>query len=111
MKLILAIVHNDDAPIVTSELNKSDFHSTKVASTGGFLSAGNTTVITGVEDEKVDEAIRIISANCHRRTQYVPTNLYPPLAGIGAGGATAVNTVQTGGATIFVLNVENFLRV
>ena len=49
MKLILAIVHNDDAPLVSSELNKADFHSTKIASTGGFLSSGNTTVITGVD--------------------------------------------------------------
>ena len=108
MKLILAIVHNDDAPLVSSELNKADFHSTKIASTGGFLSSGNTTVITGVDDEKVDEAVRIISENSHRRTQYVPTNLYPAFGSIETAATT---TVQTGGATIFVLNVEQFIRV
>lgn len=109
MKLILAIVHNDDSPIVTSELNKANFHSTKVASTGGFLSSGNTTIITGVEDERVDEAVKIISDNSHRRTQYVPTNMYPTIGSIGTTGAAA--QIQTGGATIFVLNVENFIRV
>lgn len=109
MKLILAVVHNDDAPIVTSELNRSGFHSTKIASTGGFLSSGNTTFITGVEDGQVEEVVKLISENSKRRSQYVPTNVYPALNPTAAVGSTA--KIQTGGATIFVLNVENFIRV
>lgn len=109
MKLILAIVHNDDAPIVTSELNKAGFHSTKIASTGGFLSSGNTTFITGVDDEKVDDVVKLISDHSKRRSQYVPTNVYPALGGAGSAAATA--KVQTGGATIFVLNIESFKQV
>lgn len=105
MKLILAVVHNDDAPIVTSELNKSGFHSTKIASTGGFLSSGNTTFITGVDDGAVDDVVKIISENSKRRSQYVPANIYPNL---GTGDAAKI---QTGGATIFVLNVEQFIQV
>lgn len=108
MKLIFAIVHNDDAPIVTSELNSAGFHSTKIASTGGFLSSGNTTFITGVEDDKVDEVINLISENCKTRSQHVPVNVYPTLNATTAG---ATVQIQTGGATIFVLNVENFIQV
>lgn len=108
MKLILAIVHNDDAPIVTSELNKAGFHSTKIASTGGFLSSGNTTFITGVEDEKLDEVIHLISENCRTRSQQVPVNLFPA---INASTIGTTIQVQTGGATMFVLNVESFLQV
>lgn len=107
MKLILAVVHNDDAPIVTSELNKSGFHSTKIASTGGFLSSGNTTFITGVDDNAVDDVVKIISENSKKRSQYVPTDIYPNLG--QTGGASA--KIQTGGATIFVLNVESFIQV
>lgn len=70
MKLIFAIVHNDDAPIVTSELNKAGFHSTKIASTGGFLSSGNTTFITGVDDDKVQSVVDLISAHSKRHSQY-----------------------------------------
>lgn len=109
MKLILAVVHNDDAPIVTSELNKAGFHSTKIASTGGFLSSGNTTFITGVEDGTVDEVVKLISENSKKRSQYVPTNVYPALSATSPAGGTA--KIQTGGATIFVLNVENFIQV
>lgn len=109
MKLILAVVHNDDAPIVTSELNKAGYHSTKIASTGGFLSSGNTTFITGVEDEQVEGVVALISENSKKRSQYVPTNVYPALSHTANTGATA--KIQTGGATIFVLNVEQFIRV
>ncbi len=108
MKLILAIVHNDDAPIVTSELNKAGYHSTKIASTGGFLSSGNTTFITGVNDDQVDGVVKLISQHSKRHSQYVPTNVYPALGGADTAGTAKV---QTGGATIFVLNVESFLQV
>ena len=109
MKLILAVVHNDDVPIVTSELNKAGFQSTKIASTGGFLSAGNTTFITGVEDEKLDEAIKIIKENGKKRTQLMPVNgAFAPGIMTAAG---AIMEVQTGGATIFVIAVENFIHV
>lgn len=109
MKLILAIVHNDDAPIVTSELNFAGFHSTKIASTGGFLSSGNTTFITGVEDTDVDTVVNIISENSKKRSQYLPTNIYPRANPAAITGDTAV--VKTGGATIFVLNIESFIQV
>ncbi|MBR4979510.1 MAG: cyclic-di-AMP receptor [Clostridia bacterium] len=105
MKLIMAIMHNDDTQDTIAELNKCGYHSTKVASTGGFLSSGNTTLIIGVEDEKANDVIRIISENGKVRSQYVPTNIYPSLE---VGGTIKV---QTGGATIFVINIEQFIQV
>ena len=73
MKLILAIVSNDDSGAVSSALTRGGFSVTKLATTGGFLMAGNTTFISGVEDEKVDEVIGIIAKHSRRRTQVVPS--------------------------------------
>ena len=53
MKLILAIVSNDDSSSVSSALNKENFQVTRLATTGGFLRAGNTTLIIGCEEELV----------------------------------------------------------
>ena len=50
MKLILAIVSNDDASAVSAALTKNNFYMTRLATTGGFLRAGNTTIIVGTED-------------------------------------------------------------
>jgi uncharacterized protein YaaQ len=101
----MAVIQNDDSQEVISELIKEGYHSTKIASTGGFLSSGNTTLIIGVEDEKMDDVIKIISEHSKVRSQYVPTNIYPSLE---VGGTIKV---QTGGATIFVMNVEQFLQI
>ena len=60
MKLILAIINHDDANTVTQSLTKKGFSSTKLATTGGFLMAGNVTILIGVDEEKVQTVIDII---------------------------------------------------
>ncbi len=109
MKLIMAIVNNDDGPMITAQLNKKGIYTTKIASTGGFLSAGNMTFISGVEDEKVDEVIAVIKDYSRKRTQPVPSVNVP--LGQVAGTFENPAEVLVGGATIFVLNVESFTRV
>ena len=107
MKLIFAIVSNDDSSKVSKELTKNRFSVTKLATTGGFLMAGNTTFIIGTEDERVDEAIEIIGKHSKKRTQMVPSSAS---YGVGMYSAFPVE-VQVGGATIFVMNVERFEKL
>ncbi len=107
MKLILAIINKEDATEVSKHLIKSRFSVTKLATTGGFLMSGNITLIIGVDDEKVDEVIKIIEAHSQKRTEIVPST-----ATYGIGVTTAFPLeVTVGGATIFVLNVEDFIKV
>lgn len=107
MKLLLAIVSNDDASSVTSALNKKRFQTTKLATTGGFLSKGNTTIILGVEDNKVDEAISIIGEESKSREEVIPNTQGFETTEI----MSAPITVKVGGATIFVLNVDQFKKI
>lgn len=107
MKLILAIVSSDDTQAVSSALTQGKFQVTKLATTGGFLSKGNTTIIVGCEDDKVDEAIKLISSESNRRTEYVQTNAFYET---GRMMAMPVE-VNVGGATIFVLDVDKFVKV
>ena len=108
MKLILAIVHNDDSVLVSSSLTKAGFHVTKMASTGGFLMSGNTTFIMGVNDDETDKAIDIISKYSKKRTQSVANDI---ALATGNMSSNIPIEVQVGGGTIFVLNVERFERV
>ena len=107
MKLILAIVSNDDANSVSSALNKESFQVTKLATTGGFFSLGNTTLITGVEDDQVDKVISIISKESKRRTEVVPSTAPYDVNRL----VSFPVEVQVGGATIFVLDVDKFIKV
>ena len=68
MKLILAIIRDDDSEKVSSALIDKEYRVTRIASTGGFLRRGMTTLIIGVEDNRVDEAINIVGENCSRST-------------------------------------------
>lgn len=107
MKLILAILSNDDSPVASNALNKNGFSVTKLATTGGFLRAGNTTLIIGCEDEKVEAAIDIIKEYSSKRTEIVPSTASYD---IGRYASFPVE-VTVGGATIFVLDVAQFLKV
>lgn len=87
MKLMLIIVRDDDADQVTQELIQSEFRVTRMASTGGFLRRGNSTLLVGVEDNQVDTITDLLKRVCgpssdeHRR------------------------------ATIFVLNMQFFTKI
>lgn len=107
MKLIFAIVNGDDSQSVSKALTKKGFFATKLASTGGFLSAGNTTFLICTEDYLVDEVLDIIKAKSHKRKQYVPS---VPSLGIGSYDSFPVE-VSVGGATVFVTDVERFEKV
>ncbi|MFP4478745.1 cyclic-di-AMP receptor [Mycoplasmatota bacterium] len=106
MKLVMAIVSNDDANVVTKTLIQSDFFVTKLATTGGFLKSGNTTVIIGVQDERLEECIELISEYSKQRSKLVPNAISSEF---GIFSSTPVE-VQVGGATIFVMDVEQFIK-
>ena len=69
MKLILAIVNNDDSALASSALTDEGYSVTKLSTTGGFLMVGNTTLIIGTDDDKVQGAIDILKRYCTTRKQ------------------------------------------
>ncbi len=104
MKLLLAIVNSDDAHAVNSKLNKAGFSVTKISTTGGFLKNGNTTFLLGVDDSDTEKVIEIVKSNSKKREQRVPAST---MMNAGAGFPQPEITVTVGGATVFVLNVED----
>ncbi|MBQ2823698.1 MAG: cyclic-di-AMP receptor [Oscillospiraceae bacterium] len=108
MKLIYAIVNNDDSHAVSSNLTKAGYSATKLASTGGFLMAGNTTFLICAEGDKVDEIVEIIKKCSRRRKQYVPAS---NMAGVEMQAASYPMEVSVGGATVFVTDIERFEKL
>lgn len=108
MKLVMAIVNDEDGNIVLSELNKNRFSVTKLATTGGFLKSGNMTLIIGTEDENVQTVIDIIKSKSKRRKQITAS---PMPIGASASFNPYPIEVEVGGATIFVLDVDRFEKV
>ena len=95
-------------PSLIDDLTEKEFRVTKLASTGGFLKSGNTTLLIGVEDEKIDEVIKIIEENC--KTREITTSLLT----VSMPGDTYIPyplEVKVGGATLFILDVEQFVKI
>lgn len=108
MKMIIAIVQDQDLSSLQDDLTANEFRMTNLASTGGFLRSGNSTLLIGVEDEKVEKCLKIIEENCKSReittsvmSMTMPGDAYIPFP----------MEVLVGGATIFVLDVVEFQRM
>jgi uncharacterized protein YaaQ len=105
-KLLIAIVHAQDAGQLVEALRGADLRVTEVLSRGGFLQARNTMLYIGVEDEQVPKAMQLIEENCSSRTENVPAE---PLGGIDANWLPT--EVTHGGATVFVVPLDEIRRI
>lgn len=107
MKLIIAIISTDDTKACISSLNKASYHVTRLATTGGFLSSGNTTLLIGCDNNEVDKAIEIIGSESKRRKEAVPSTISSDMSNL----VSYPIEVEVGGATIFVLDVDQFKKL
>lgn len=108
MKLIIAIVQDQDQNDLSRAFYNANIRATKLSTSGSFLRAGNTTFMIGVEESRIDEVLDIIKRCSQAREQYISA---PGHLALGLESATGIPVkVEVGGATVFVLPVEQFLQ-
>ena len=109
MKLVIAIIQDEDAFNTMDVLTEKGFGVTKLASTGGFLRAGRTTLLCGVGEERLPELFEIFEKKCKSRKQITSVNS----THVSATESYVPYPVEVtvGGAIIYVLNVEEFKKV
>lgn len=111
MKLIFAVIHDKDSNDAMEIMAKQHIGVTRLASTGGFLRDGNTTLMIGVQSEQVDEVLQLLKSSCARRSEMeiVPTH---PTGGMPMWnlGGTPIK-VEVGGAIAFVVDVDQFIKI
>ena len=96
-KLVVCIVHQDDADRLRTALLEADFASTVMSSTGGFLRQGNVTLLVGTDGSRLAHLFSVIRQASHSRTEA----LSPPQEG----------SLTVGAAIVFVLDVERYHRL
>lgn len=107
MKFIIAIVQDYDVDQLLRTVTSAGLRATKISSTGGFLRTGNTTVIMGVEDERLQSCYRLIEQSCRSR---VEVQLDPVAAEYAEWYAAGLHEVTIGGAIVFQLRVNRFIQ-
>ena len=106
MKLVIAIVNNEDSAVVASALTREKFIVTKLSTQGGFLLTGNVTFLIGAEDDDVPTVKKLINEYSKtRRHMAHTTESYG--TGLAGGNLPEDAAVTVGGATVFVLGVES----
>lgn len=108
MKLIIAVVQDKDSNRLINALSQKNFQTTKLATTGGFLKEGNTTLMIGCQTDHINEALKVIEENCSQREQMVA-----PISPMGGNADSYIPKpikVEVGGAAVFVLPIDSFYR-
>jgi uncharacterized protein YaaQ len=108
VKLVISVVNNDDAQALVSALLAKGHRVTRISTSGGFLRMGNTTILCGVADHRLDSVLETVRACCHTRVER-EYSLPPALRPEESDWSTPL-PVEIGGATVFVFDVDRFER-
>ena len=107
-KLVIAILQEDDYDTTLSSLIAHHIFVTKLSSSGGFLRKKNITIMIGVEAEQLDTVLQILKESAGHRKEVVYTMTGGGHTAHGAGTAPAIPIqVNTGGATVFVMDLDS----
>lgn len=107
MKLIIAIIQDKDKKLLMNDLIENDYRVTQLSTTGGFLQEGNTTLLIGVEEDRVKDVLFLIEKNARKRevttamVDYTAQEAYTP----------ATMEITIGGAVVFILEVDEFITL
>lgn len=108
MKLIIAVVQNEDEDALVQDLQDHEIGATRIGSSGGFLRASNVTLMIAVQDDHVDQVVDFLRKHCKRRTRH----LHPLLPNLEARERfLGAIPVEVGGAIVFVLPVERLEKI
>ncbi len=109
VKLVVAVVHNEDARTLIDALLAAGYRATWLHSTGGFLKQSNATILLGVDDAQVEDIVSVVRQHCHSRTQTVSPIM--PIMEPGEFFMPYPLEVEVGGAVVFVVPVDRFERI
>ena len=104
-KLILAVVQEDDYDTTVSELNQN-------GSTGGFWKKKNITIMLGVEEARLEDALSILKQCAGKRKQTIYSNVTMPTGSQYAVAMPSVPVnVELGGVTVFIMDLERLEKL
>lgn len=105
-RLITTVVQTQDFDNAVNALTAAGLSVTHISSVGGFLGRRNVTLLVGLNENDIGEAVEILRQSCRRRVEYVTT----PLEG-GPFNMPLSTPITIGGATIFTFAVEHFEEI
>ena len=106
MKAVIAVVQGQDSVRLGNALRENGVPFTTIDSTGGFLRERNATFLIGINEDRMENLMELLAANCHTRSEYVSS--YPSAFDPAEFYMPRPIEVQVGGSSVWVLDVERF---
>jgi uncharacterized protein YaaQ len=110
MRLFLAVVQAEDADMLLSRFSEAGLRATRINSVGSFLARGNVTVLAGLDEGQVDDALAIVRATCHTRKSYVNAATAVQASGLPLAVPLPIE-VQIGGAVVMSFPVSRMVHI
>ncbi len=108
MRLVLAVIQNEDQDTLTEAMEAEGFSVTRIGSSGGFLRASNVTLMTAVEDGEIERVLALLGKHCKRRTKH----LHPWVPSMEARERfLGAIPVEVGGAAVFILSLDRVEKI
>ncbi len=108
-KLILAVLHGEDYDSVVGQLNKNGFSVTVLNSVGGFLRRKSVTVMIGLPESRLSEALSIFENEYSQRTETIYQSAMLPPGGMMASSPSIPVQTVFGGVKVFVLDLDRMV--
>ena len=109
MKLVVAVVHREDAGVATDALLASGFDVTRIDESGGALRERFSTLLVASADQHADEAKRLLRACVRARPHYLDP-VMPILEPTEFFAASPLEVI-VGGASVYTLRVSRYVRM
>lgn len=111
MYLVILVIDKKDSIKLTNILNSNNIKSTRIASTGGFLNSGNTTLLIGIEEDEISKVLRIAKSTCSKRESYEYVYYPSSYDSYTTGNNNNFIEVEIGGAVAFIIKVEQYFKI
>jgi uncharacterized protein YaaQ len=108
MKLVIAVIQDYDTDGFLKAVTRNGLMATRIASAGGFLRTGNTTVFLGVEDDEVPLVKRLLLEHCRIRDISASVDELPFL---DESEVEHITTTRRGGGVAFVARIARFEKM
>lgn len=109
-KMLLAVIHGDDYPETVDDLNRNGFFATVLSSTGGFLKKRSITLMIGVEEHRVQEALDILRHSAGRRQQMTYSHMSMTTASPNPSIPMIPVQMSVGGAVVFIMDLDDIQK-
>jgi len=102
-KMMAVVIQEDDLENALRSLSGAGFGVDHLPSTGGFLSQHNITLLIGIPEGRVKDAVQILEESCKKRVKHIRA----PLENSHLPFSRPVS-VKIGGATVFTFDIEAY---